>query len=168
MATAYLLDGDDDLREGVSAVQDMGVRVVLLGIPCADGRQNQSPLLVREADDHIVIEKEFWARHFSRTQASTARLLFVDVEGARAAGRAFAEAWAAQATPEEVRLLLAQIPRIPPELDVQLLLSGEQTLGKLPTQGDLRKQVRRAFWERLKALGPVQAAEPESGGDKAE
>lgn len=33
IATAYLLGGDEDLREGVVAAQEMGVRVVVLGIP---------------------------------------------------------------------------------------------------------------------------------------
>lgn len=32
IATAYLFGGDDDHREGVAAAQDMGVRVVLVGI----------------------------------------------------------------------------------------------------------------------------------------
>ena len=42
IATAYLISGDEDIREGVVAAQDMGVRVVLLGIPPASQRFNQA------------------------------------------------------------------------------------------------------------------------------
>ena len=33
IATGYLLAGDEDLRVGISTAQDMGVRIVLLGVP---------------------------------------------------------------------------------------------------------------------------------------
>jgi NYN domain len=41
VARAYLLSGDEDLREGVIAAQDMGVQVILIGIPTSQ-RANQS------------------------------------------------------------------------------------------------------------------------------
>ena len=49
ITTAYLIAGDDDIREGVAAAQDMGVRVVLVGVPGDEA--NQAVTLVHEADE---------------------------------------------------------------------------------------------------------------------
>ncbi|MGH7883699.1 MAG: NYN domain-containing protein, partial [Candidatus Dormibacteraceae bacterium] len=57
MTTAYLLSGDEDIREGVAAAQQMGVSVILLGVPAAGGRPNQADTLVREADDQIILDQ---------------------------------------------------------------------------------------------------------------
>ena len=57
MAEAFLLSGDDDLREGVSEVQEQGVRVTLIGVAPLRGLQNQAPTLVRAADATIVLEQ---------------------------------------------------------------------------------------------------------------
>lgn len=48
IAEALLLSGDDDLRGGVEAAQELGVRVHLLGI--APARENQAAALVQAAD----------------------------------------------------------------------------------------------------------------------
>jgi uncharacterized LabA/DUF88 family protein len=48
LSDALLLSGDEDLRAGVEHAQRFGVRVHLIGI--APRRENQSSLLVREAD----------------------------------------------------------------------------------------------------------------------
>ena len=63
ISCAYLLSGDEDLREGVVAAQDMGVQVVLLGIPAST--TNQSAALIRESDEHVILPKEHWEEHFS-------------------------------------------------------------------------------------------------------
>jgi uncharacterized LabA/DUF88 family protein len=56
IAAAYLVSGDEDIREGVAAAQDMGVRVALVGVPVGGGQKhNQAPTLVREADEHIIL-----------------------------------------------------------------------------------------------------------------
>ena len=57
ISTAYLLGGDEDLREGMVEAQEMGVRVVLVGIE-PFGEQNQAGTLIREADDVIVLGRE--------------------------------------------------------------------------------------------------------------
>jgi uncharacterized LabA/DUF88 family protein len=41
IARAYLLSGDEDLREGVVAAQDMGVQAILIGVPT---RQRAKPV----------------------------------------------------------------------------------------------------------------------------
>src|ERR1051326_5192634 len=53
---AFLLSGDDDLREGVMEAQEVGVRVTLVGVAPLTGFQNQAPSLVRAADATIVLE----------------------------------------------------------------------------------------------------------------
>ena len=53
---AYLLSGDEDLREGVKAAQDRGVRVTLIGIPAPSGF-NQSEELCWEVDDQLTLYK---------------------------------------------------------------------------------------------------------------
>jgi uncharacterized LabA/DUF88 family protein len=61
-----LLTGDEDLREGVRAAQDYGVRVALVGIACADGkRYNQSEELVLDADHLLVLGKPQLAPMFT-------------------------------------------------------------------------------------------------------
>lgn len=55
ISEAVLLSGDDDLREGVSEAQEVGVRVSLIGVAPAVGFQNQAPTLVRQADATIVL-----------------------------------------------------------------------------------------------------------------
>jgi uncharacterized LabA/DUF88 family protein len=55
ICTAFLLAGDEDLRQGVIEAQDYGVKVILLGIAPTLG-QNQAEALVHEADDHRVLE----------------------------------------------------------------------------------------------------------------
>ena len=57
ISTAYLLGGDEDLRQGVVEAQEVGVRVVLVGIE-PFGEQNQAATLVREADDLVILGKK--------------------------------------------------------------------------------------------------------------
>lgn len=167
IATAYLVSGDEDLREGVVAAQDMGVRVVLLGLP-SDKRQNQAATLIREADEHLVLEKEFWIDHFRLRESSTPTS--ADGESAAAqparlspteAGRRFAEQWLVGATDEEADELIAQHPSIPRPLDAQLLRAAEQSLGSLRESQERKKELRAGFWEpvvekKKKKKGPGQ------------
>jgi hypothetical protein len=63
IATAFLLSGDEDLRQGMIEAQDCGVKVVLMGIePCF---KNQSETLQREADDHIALDATFVSKHLA-------------------------------------------------------------------------------------------------------
>src|SRR5207244_1283651 len=52
--TAFLLSGDDDLREAVIVAQHSGVRVVLLGLANIGGTR-QSRDLIREADRRVDV-----------------------------------------------------------------------------------------------------------------
>jgi hypothetical protein len=172
IARAYLLSGDEDLREGVVAAQDMGVQAVLLGIPTSQ-RANQSAALIREADEHVVLDKGFWDPFFSRHEPDTAeeatdtqvkaepRKPEAAVAGAaeaQTAGRAFAVRWINETSPEEANELLGKFPRIPGELDLALLVDAEKTLGSLRKRQDLKHEVRGAFWGALKAGAPAPSS----------
>jgi uncharacterized LabA/DUF88 family protein len=173
MVTAFLLAGDEDLREGVIAAQDMGVRVIVLGIPGL--KNNQAETLIREADEHVMLAKDFLSPHFSRvivpaipkatvpaSPASTgvkAKIAAAEVSpresAALSAGSDFASAWAEHATPDEVKELLSQCPRIPTPLDAQLVREAEKSLGSLRENQDLKKSVRKGFWKKIKSLPSV-------------
>ncbi len=58
ISDAFLLSGDEDLREGVRAAQEIGVRVTLIGIRTPSGARNQARDLAREADEVIMLTKE--------------------------------------------------------------------------------------------------------------
>ena len=158
IATAYLLSGDEDLRVAVVAAQDMGVRVGLLGIPV--GRQNQAPTLVREADEHIVLPKEFWSPHFQKKEEPAAKTSADTPAGTDEneivgeAGTAFANEWADAAQPEEVLDLITQKPWLPKQLDVQLIRKAEERSGSLRDRQELKIELRKAFWVTLEGRRP--------------
>ncbi len=152
ISRAYLISGDEDLREGVVAAQDMGVQVVLLGVPTSQ-RTNQSATLIREADEHVVLPKEFWDSHFenkTRRAADVPTTAEVGPAQAQTAGRAFATEWVTRAKRDETAELLAAFPRIPSELDLALLIEAEKSLGSLRERQDLKHEVRGAFWGAVK------------------
>jgi hypothetical protein len=157
-STIFLLGGDEDLREGVIAAQELGVLVVVLGIPTTS-RGNQAKSLIRDADEHVVLEAEFLAPVFRKVENgfrdSTPSLRqpsqdSAAKEAARLIGQEFASSWAKRATQQEVQQLLGVAPTIPVQLDVQLVSTAEQTLGPLRERQDLKKDLRAGFWSALK------------------
>jgi hypothetical protein len=149
VATAYLLGGDEDLRAGVEAAQDMGVRVSVIGIESV-GERNQADTLIREADEHVVLGKDFLARFLTPvvTPPKTAIAPGTDVPALvvqRAA--AFAREWIAEATDDEIARLLGQRPVIPKGLDAQLLQHVQAVAGALDDREPLRRSARETFWQ---------------------
>jgi uncharacterized LabA/DUF88 family protein len=68
ISDAFVLAGDEDLREGVRSAQDMGVRVTVVGITPAVEDFNQSRELLNEADEVIVLERHQLAPFFGRME----------------------------------------------------------------------------------------------------
>lgn len=132
ISTAYLLGGDEDLRQGVVEAQDMGVRVVLVGIG-PFGEQSVAATLMREADDVIVLDRErlapsFRLREYEEAPADASRRAAYDV------GVDFGQAWASDASAGAVDALRAsgRLPgsyRVPPEIDRELLRHANAHLG---------------------------------------
>jgi uncharacterized LabA/DUF88 family protein len=169
IARAYLVAGDEDLREGVAEAQKLGIQVVLLGMPIERGH-NQSARLVRECDEFLVLPRQTWEPHCSRRTEATAGAEHDEVVTARTAGAVFAREWVGRATLEELRELLDSFPTLPQQLDIELLLAAEEELGSLRGRPDLKSELRGTFWFALKeaARGRERLAADEEPGGSAD
>jgi hypothetical protein len=178
VSDAFLLSGDEDLREGVRAAQDMGVRVTLVGIPPTSQSYNQSRELVNEADEVVILTKDRLAPFFtllepqslskSTATATTPAPLGIESETdlvkLRAAGGALGETWWAKATEIEQAALVADRPRIPRTLDMELLLAGEASLGTtLRGRDEARRALRKGFWRAISVAPPTSDQSPGAG-----
>ncbi|MGH3092440.1 MAG: NYN domain-containing protein [Gaiellaceae bacterium] len=147
VATAYIVGGDEDLREGIAAAQDMGVRMVVIGV--AADESNQAESLILESDEHLVIDQDTLAQFFELVGPDDAPAVrgepTAEVDSARAVGRDFAIACAANLGSERLAALLTDYPRIPSDLDSQLLKEATRLLGSLRERFDLKVELRAAF-----------------------
>ena len=152
-AIAYLIGGDEDLREGVSEAQERGVRVVLVGVEPLD-EQNLSPTLAMEADDVLVLKRDFVEPHFRLRDPEVASGLEPDdPTDAEAQGRAFALAWSEKASDEDIALVVESLGRsIPGEVDRQLLAFGVRALKVGRLEDEAKRSLRRGFKEGVRAL----------------
>lgn len=159
IAVAYLLSGDEDLREGVLAAQELGVQVILLGVTARTG-VNQSFTLINECDGHDILDRAFLSAYFGRREADE-RIpspLQPVAEGgtedevASNVGRRFAEQWYPTVEPRTARLVASRFPSVPRDIDAIMLRTAEATLGSLKEREDLRRVVRNAFIDRLSRL----------------
>ena len=159
IATAFLVAGDEDLREGVVSAQDMGVRMVVVGVESTEGG-NQSEALIRESDQRIELSRDDLKAHLSLSgsqQASQATAVPHVAESPKKSapelGEQFGRDWVSRATDEEVRELLEQRPRIPKELDVELIVSAEAELGSLRNKPQIKPDLRAGFWSVVSEAG---------------
>jgi uncharacterized LabA/DUF88 family protein len=167
VATAFLLGGDEDLREGMVAAQEMGVAVNVLGIPTTHaGTGNQAESLIREADQHLMLPTAFLVRFITLRTATAAPAAAdaatpapeptaaqVDSAAVTTAASEFAVAWHAAQPPEAIETLMAGLPVIPKPLDMSLLNGVESAVGQsLRGRDDLRKDARAAFWQVIRTL----------------
>jgi uncharacterized LabA/DUF88 family protein len=148
VARVYLIAGDEDLRIGVTEAKEMGVQVVLLGMPVEDG-QNQSVHLVRECDEYVTLPTEVWREHFARREEGQ-EPDDEKVALARRLGRDFARDWAGRVSGEEAKKMLGAFPTVPSDLDVELVTFAERDLGSLRQRPDLKQELRGTFWFELR------------------
>ena len=150
---AFLVSGDEDLREAVKAAQDRGVRLFLIGIEAVQGF-NQSRELTEEADEVITLTKQELAPLIKLGRSASPAVLTpsvpagtTDTSSPEEAGRTYARKWIANATPSDVRGLVGVHPRIPRTLDVELLRSTEIAMNR-SVRGDdgTHRATRAAFW----------------------
>ena len=96
ICTAFLVAGDEDLRQGVLEAQDYGVKVVLIGVAPTIG-QNQAAALIHEADQHRVLSYDELRDCFSEREASAERprAQIDETFDAFQSGYAFGSEWAA-------------------------------------------------------------------------
>lgn len=164
ISVAYLLGGDEDLREGVSEAQERGVRVVLLDIERERGQGGIAQTLEMEADVVLKLDKKFLAKRISLavSPAVTAPVPAppkappapVDV------GREFGVWWLAQVAPDEAQAVKVARPRIPMELDRALLVSATAHLSKAHLEDAERAEIRAGFWDALTVPDPQPSATP--------
>lgn len=153
---AFLLAGDDDLREGVIFAQDRGILVTLIGIQGRDGRTNQSHQIQLEVDNRIELRSDALRESLqvapvdrepsSRPTTSLQPL----VETAVSLATNFAERWLTEASSAATHALRMGHPEIPNTLDVELLRHVERGMGRsMRDSAELREAVRRAFWDEI-------------------
>ena len=164
ISDAFLVSGDEDLREGVRTVQGMGVRVTLIGIPPSHSATNQSLELIQEADEAIVLTKDVLSglfrlkprlTHQQRRQGTPENTdvvppspTFSDAAIAREVGSSLVKYPTVSA---DVRSVLRSKPRIPAEVDRQLLGLLSQRLTTQDVPEKLKRTARASFWEALEA-----------------
>jgi uncharacterized LabA/DUF88 family protein len=159
IVTAFLLAGDEDLREGVAMAQELGVHVSLWG---AGGVANQSRTLAAEVDRCERLDP-YLTDLFAPAPGSRLALARQpapmpgtpgpEPAAVQATAAEFARTWTARATFEEVGELLAGRPRVPASLDAELLRTVQARHGDLRDRDDLRHAARAAFWKAVEDHG---------------
>lgn len=141
---AFVLSGDEDLREGVAYAQDRGVVVGLLGIRGPEGT-SQSSELVREADVIDEVATEAAVASLKRAVAPDGTVVdFASVVGG------FVDGWVASNSRETRASVIASRPSVPKEIDWQLLkLASQDAAGGRRLDESEKRQVRRQFWTKL-------------------
>lgn len=162
ISVAFVVGGDEDLREGVIAAQDLGVQVVLLGV--AATKSNQSFTLINECDGHLVLGRDQLAAYF-KPASTDAPSVAADTalqanlppnsqpeEVASSIARTAAENWARGVDTQLLRLVAARFPGLPKDIDAPLLRLVEQTMGSLDSREDIRRTARHAFAKRVNEI----------------
>lgn len=159
IAQAYLLSGDDDLREGVLFAQDRGVRVILLGIADRQGDRCQSRELQYEVDEVVSLDNALISRSIRIAgQPHKAPLFTANQANQNTVAETsskFAGEWHKDATEDARLALIEEFPRIPMTLDSELIRECERALGfslRSKNQKYLRELARHAFWQTIKKL----------------
>jgi len=144
ISRAYLLSGDEDLREGVVAAQDLGVQVVVVGLASTNSSStSQSRDLVRESDEHIVLTKDFLSPFFSLPNA-TQEAQEAGQDEVSSVGSELGAQWAKNATQSEIQAILEQ-SSLPREIDSQLLKDASRSLEVPRIPDELVRHLRTAF-----------------------
>ena len=160
ISDAFILAGDEDVREGVRTAQDQGVRVTVIGIDSPFEAANQSRELMSEADEIITLTRETIDPFFTAiAQPAPAEPQTAGSVSVSDVGASFAGQWLRDAAESEFQELLAQRPRIPRSLDIELLRHTEHVLGISLAEDDAAKRsLRRAFWDTVTSGFPTHDA----------
>lgn len=150
---AFVLSGDEDLREGIAYAQDRGVVVGVLGIRGQRGT-SQSNELTREAD--VVDEGATEAAKKSLSLSAGPPTPSPSVDGSSVSFadtvNAFVNSWASSLTLDQRVAVLDARPSVPKEVDWQLLKAVSQgDVGGRRLEEDEKREVRRQFWSALEA-----------------
>ncbi|MFN0096327.1 MAG: NYN domain-containing protein [Dehalococcoidia bacterium] len=153
IVTAFLLSGDEDLRQGMIEAQDAGVKVVLVGVE-PFGDQNQASTLIREADDILVLRRDFLDPHIQRRTSVRPPPVYDTPreDSPTSVGSQVADEFIATDRSAASALKLARAPNrsqaIPFEID-RRLLEGLAGPNRRPVPQEERHRARDDFWNRL-------------------
>lgn len=156
ISDAFLLSGDEDLREGVKTARNVGVRVTLIGIQAPSGTRNQSRDLANEADEIVTLAKKDLSSFISpRVQPDKSRVLNNNlIPAAELAAKEYAQDWLNEATELEIATLRSAFPQIPMSLDADLFLAVENAVEEsLRGHDSVRKTIRKQFWLQIQKQG---------------
>lgn len=148
ISSAFLLSGDEDLREGVAYAQDRGVFVGLLKIEAQRGA-NQSQELQREADLSGIDVTSQARMHFRlrRPDIRASGVASTVVETVDSCVRFILDAEMAKNGPDHLDVLVRQRPNIPSEIDRRILMSiSRRVFEGRPLDSNERYAARQAFW----------------------
>jgi uncharacterized LabA/DUF88 family protein len=150
---AYLLGGDEDLREGVCEAQEKGVEVTLVGVESL-GERSISQALAMDADLVIILDREFLQPYVSLRQADLIPLVDpVDPRDPEALGRAYAVAYVERNGPGTVaELANGRAESIPIEVDRQLLSCACKVLRVARLDNEQRSALRAGFRRGIAGL----------------
>ena len=160
ISTAYLMSGDEDLREGVAEAQERGVKVVLLAIEPLN-EQNLSPSLAMEVDDIMTLGREFLSPHLElRRGVPVEEFEVAQTDDPRGLGHEVGTRWWERTPPVDRDIARRGRPRIPSELDNSLMHAARAVLGDALDDEDAKRAVRRGFWEAVDTLSAGSLGEP--------
>lgn len=154
--TAFLVSGDEDLREACLAAQQAGVRVVLVGVPPATQALNQAETLIREADEHHVLPEDFWTKHLTVMKHEAPPIfkgggpVLDEQHPLRPVVREFIDSLREVLDPARVVTVVGCRPGLPKYVDAQLLKEAEAVCGEGLTD-EIKRQLRATFWEQWDA-----------------
>jgi uncharacterized LabA/DUF88 family protein len=152
IASAVVVSGDEDVREGIASAQSMGVRVTLGTVAMIEGRPSQATTLLHEADDQLMLDVGMLSR-FVRTSTtepgpSEGRL----ADGApspREFGYTFGTRYADGLTDLDLRALQREAPEVPSDVAAQLFREAETVFGSTRGRPDMRRELRMGFWDHV-------------------
>ena len=169
MRTAYLMSGDEDVREGVVEAQEFGVAVILLGIESLAGRPNQAATLIREADDLITLSRTDCMEFITRRVEEVAQphlTISPDIDTSATPGEfgeSFGRATRGTLDPEAVSSVVANRPRIARPVDACLIKEAVRHFGD-PLPEGVRHEIREGFWKGIETAKSAS----EEGADVVE
>jgi uncharacterized LabA/DUF88 family protein len=162
IASALVVSGDEDIREGLATAQSLGVRVTLGGVPIADGRPSQATTLVHEADDVLLMDLAVLSRSIHVRQPAPVPVgaphpgVGQDASGRsnevptpRRFGYEFGTAHADRLSDAELRMLQREAPEVPADVAAQLFRDAEQVFGSTRGRPEMRRELRMGFWDHI-------------------
>jgi uncharacterized LabA/DUF88 family protein len=152
IASALVISGDEDIREGVAAAQSLGVRVTLGAVAMVEGRPSQATTLMQEADEQLMIDIGLLSRSIRAQTTERLQAAGVGVDettSPRQFGFAFGASQADRLNDTELRALQREAPQVPAEIAAQLFREAEQVFGQLRGRPEIRRELRMGFWDHV-------------------